>query len=87
MRIGIHALLGEGVKFFVQCMSSLPFALFQLNFILVAISVLPLSVAGLVKLDIRCFAVKLDILGKNMNRLRDTKSGNNLREPSFCLSL
>jgi len=64
VRISVHAFLSKGIELFVERMSTLPLALLELNLILISISILPLSVPGLIKLDVGCFAIELDILGK-----------------------
>jgi len=54
-------LLGKGLEEAIQFRSSAAFLLLRLEFVLVAIAVLPLAVSGLIKLDIRGFSVELDI--------------------------
>ena len=53
---------GEMLKFLVVLLPPLPFLLFQFNFILITITVLPFSVPSFVKLNVGCLTVELYIL-------------------------
>jgi len=56
-------LLGESVEQSVKVPPTAPFLLLLFEFVLIAISVFPPAIARLVKLDVRCLAIELDILG------------------------
>jgi hypothetical protein len=56
-------LLSEPVEQPVKVTPTAPFLLFLFEFVLITVSVFPPAIARLVKLDVRCLAIELDILG------------------------
>lgn len=56
-------LLGVMLELLVQSLPAFPLLLLQLDFVLIAVSILPLPVSCLVKLDVGSFSVYLDVLG------------------------
>lgn len=73
-RRGTHPfsdLVRKMLELLVQCTPPLHFALFQLDFVFVAVSVLPLTVTGFIELDVGSFAINLHILRSQMSVLID----------------
>jgi hypothetical protein len=62
IRISIHTFLCEGIELLVERMPSFPFTLLQLDLVFITVSVLPLPVPRLVELDVRRFAIELNVL-------------------------
>lgn len=60
----------EVLEFFVQRLSTLHLRLFQLDFILVTIAVFSFPIACLVKLNVGCFAIDLNILIAKLSAMK-----------------
>jgi hypothetical protein len=69
-------LLRKVFEFFVESLSPFTFLLLELNFIFIAIPIFSLPVSGFVELNVRSFAVHLDILECSEMSLVPTKDEN-----------
>lgn len=84
---GFGDLLGELLELSVKHLPTLALLLFELDFIFVAVSVLPLAVSSLVELHVRCFAEELDILMTGSSEVvLPCQTLKPLHEPSSCRS-
>lgn len=60
-------LIGKMLELFIQGLSSLHLRLLELDFILVTVAVLSFAITSLVELNVRCFAIYLNVLITDMS--------------------